>query len=258
MVVKKRNIFVYFLLNFLTFGIYGLVSQSNMGNEVNAICDDDGKHKMHFIFAWLLGFVTLGIYPLIWKKQQMDRMEDNAYRYGIKIKHDGVQYLLWSIIGGIFLCGIGLIVAEVLYIANINKYADAREENPLPYVAEGLQRNKLIEQFNQRKTVKAGAIRWIKGYFAGQEVSIGKGAEIVIGRDGKQCSVVFPENMDAISGKHISVKMNEDATYTVVDYSTNGSYLKNDTKLENGVAMTLSKGTEIYLCKSRENAFMLV
>lgn len=259
MVAKKRNIFIYFLLNFLTFGIYGLVAQSNMGNEVNAICDDDGKHKMHYMFAWLLGLVTFGIYPLVWKKQQMDRMEDNAYRYGIKIKHDGTQYVLWSILGGLFLCGIGFIVAEVFYISNINKYAEADEEKPLKYVPEGLERNKLIQwkAMGGGNTITAGTIRFIKGVNAGQEATVELGSEIVLGRDKTQCTIVFPNELTTISGKHISVKLNKDATYTVVDYSTNGSFLKDGSRLENGKPTILSKGTEIYLCQSKENAFVL-
>ena len=260
MAVKKRNIFVYFLLNFITFGIYGLVAQSNMGNEVNSICDDDGKHKMHYMLAWLLGLVTLGIYPLIWKKQQIDRMEDNAYRYGIKIKYDGSQYLLWFLLGGFLLAGVGFIVAEAFYISDINKFAESNEENPLPYLPEGLDRNKLIQwkDLGGGNTVKAGAIRWIKGVMAGQEVTVEKGGELVIGRDKTQCSFVFPDNMTKISGKHISVRLNTADTYTVVDYSTNGSYLKDGTKLEKGKSTILSKGTEIYLCKNNENAFVLV
>lgn len=259
MVAKKRNIFVYFLLNTITFGIYGLVAQSNMGNEVNAICDDDGKHKMHYIFAWLLGLVTLGIYPLIWKKQQMDRMEDNAYRYGIKIKHDGTQYVLWFLLGGLLL-GIGIIIAEIFYIANINKFAESNEEEPLPYVTEGLERNRLIQwkDLGGGNTIKTGMLRWIKGIYAGQEAVLEKDDEVLIGRDKTQCAITFPDELTAISGKHISVKLNKDTTYTVVDYSMNGSYLKDGTKLENGKPTILSKGTEVYLCKNRENAFVLV
>lgn len=258
MVAKKRNIFVYFLLNAITFGIYGLVAQSNMGNEVNAICDDDGKRKMHYMLAWLLGLVTFGIYPLIWKKQQMDRMEDHAYRYGINIKHDGAQYLLWYLLGGFLLAGVGIIVAEVFYIANINKYADSNEENPLPYVEPGLNRNQLIKKREIDNGHQcSGAIVWAKGIYMGEKIIIEPNSELIIGRDETCCAIVFPDEMTAISGKHISVKVNNDATYTVVDYSMNGSYLRDGTKLENGKPVILSKGTEIYLCKNRENSFIL-
>lgn len=258
MTATKRNIFVYFLLNFITFGIYGLVVQSKMGNEINAICDDDGKHKMHYMLAWLLGLVTLGIYPLIWKKQQTDRMEDHGYRYGINIKHDGTQYLLWYLLGGIFLMGIGMIVAEVFYIVDLNQYADAQTNNPMPYVPAGLNRNELIRTWVWKKEPGSGSIKWIKGGLAGKEQSVTENDVLVIGRDQKQCNVVLSDTTETVSGKHLTVSYKGNNKYCITDFSMNGTYLKDGTRLTKGRPMHFASGTEIAICKSGGNAFILV
>lgn len=145
--IKKRDIFLFILLNILTLGIYGIVIYCFIGKEVNKICEADGKNQMLYIFAWLLGLVTLGIFPLIWIKTCMDRLEDNAYRYpGVNVKHSGTEYVLWALFGS-FLAGAGYIVATVYFLQSINAYADVYGlVTPLEYSSNPVERLEIMKQ----------------------------------------------------------------------------------------------------------------
>ena len=41
--IQKRNAAVFILLNCLTLGIYGAIQSNKMGNEINALCKNDGE-----------------------------------------------------------------------------------------------------------------------------------------------------------------------------------------------------------------------
>lgn len=147
MVVKKRNIALFVLLNTLTLGIYGLVVLSMMSSEIEQICEGDGKKQMPYILAWLLGAVTLGIVPLIWFRTAMNRLQDNAYRYGdlVRPQYSGDSYVLWFLLG-IFIV-VGPIVALCQYLSDVNAFAGiAGNVRPLPYTPNPVERMNLINQ----------------------------------------------------------------------------------------------------------------
>ena len=43
MIIQRRNLPVFILLNCLTLGIYGAIQSNKMGNEINALCKNDGE-----------------------------------------------------------------------------------------------------------------------------------------------------------------------------------------------------------------------
>lgn len=147
MVIKKRSIALFIILNTLTLGIYGIVIFSMMSDEIEQICAGDGKKQMHYIFAWLLGLVTLGIVPLIWFHTAMNRLQDNAYRYGdlVRPQYSGNSYLLWMLLGMFIV--VGPIVAVCQFISDVNAYADvAGNVRPLPYTPNPVERMNLINK----------------------------------------------------------------------------------------------------------------
>lgn len=121
--VKNRSIALFVILWFLTLGIYPLVAFCIMSNEINDICEGDGKHTMFYLWAGLLGLVTIGIYPIVWCYQAMERLADNGYRYGVNVKHSGKDFLLWCLLG-LFLGGIGPIVANCYFVSDVNQFSD--------------------------------------------------------------------------------------------------------------------------------------
>ena len=147
--IKKRSIPLVVLLSLITFGIYPLVLLCKAGEEVNRICDGDGKNNMFYLLAWLLGIVTLGIYPLIWCSKAMNRLQDNSYRYGpvAKPQYSGGSFLLWFLLGAII--GIGPIVAFCLFVEDINAFADVYGRFvPLAYSADPVARLAITERGN--------------------------------------------------------------------------------------------------------------
>ena len=70
-----------------------------ISKDINRICEGDGRDTMFYLWTWLLGIVTLGIYPLVWFYKAMDRLCDNGYRYAVRVKHSGGDFLLWTLLG---------------------------------------------------------------------------------------------------------------------------------------------------------------
>ena len=73
-----------------------------------------------YLWTWLLGIVTLGIYPLVWFYKAMDRLCDNGYRYAVRVKHSGGDFLLWTLLGSFI--AVGPIVAYCYFVADINQF----------------------------------------------------------------------------------------------------------------------------------------
>ena len=147
--IKKRSIALVILLSFVTFGIYPLILMCIMGEEVNRICEGDGKKNMFYLLAVLLGFVTLFIYPVIWCCKAMNRLQDNAYRYGPTVNpaHSGGSFVLWTYLGTFI--GVGSLVAFAYFVSDVNAFADIYGNiAPLPYTYDKVQRVAMLQNAN--------------------------------------------------------------------------------------------------------------
>ncbi|MEN6391455.1 MAG: trypsin-like peptidase domain-containing protein [Syntrophomonas sp.] len=100
----------------------------------------------------------------------------------------------------------------------------------------------------QRTQAKSrAALKGISGQFAGQEVDFSTGS-VTIGRDPRLCQVVFPQSETDISRKHCTVRYDEASnTFTLEDFSSNGTFLSSSQKLENGKPVTLKPGDRFYV-----------
>ena len=143
--VKNRNIGTFILLNIVTCGIYSIITFCAMGEEIERVCEGDGRKQMQYIFAWLLGMVTLGIYPVVWFYSAMNRLQDNAYRYGdnVRPQYSGSSFLLWWYLGAFI--GVGPIIAMCNFISDLNAYSGAAGRvRPLAYTSNLNERQRLI------------------------------------------------------------------------------------------------------------------
>lgn len=305
--IKKRSIALFILLGIVTLGIYPLVVLCIMGEEVNKICEGDGKHNMFYLLAVLLGLVTLGIYPVVWFAKAMNRLQDNAYRYGPTVMpmHSGASFALWFYFGSLII--VGPLVAVCYFISDVNAFAGvAGCIQPLPYTPNMVERVALADKGNLgrqfqfspepapaayamppvqqtpapqlpmdtaptaynrpevavaaptrgRGSVK-GTISCVSGMYAGYDFPIENNEEITIGTDSSSASIVIDADSPYVSGTHCVIRYDAATnSYLVTDYSTNGTYTSNDTRLTKGMPKVLPCRETIYL-GDKQNSFRL-
>ena len=103
----ERGLAKYFLLGLITFGIYPLVVESHISEELNLVVSPyDGKRTMHFclivfIFSWL----TLYIAPIVWYHRTSARMGDELVRRRIDYSFGAADFWLWNVLGSFILVG---------------------------------------------------------------------------------------------------------------------------------------------------------
>ena len=86
---------------------------------------------------------------------------------------------------------------------------------------------------------------------------IKNGEEFVIGRDPTISHIIVDARAEEVSRKHCSVSYDSrQRQYIVTDYSRNGTYLDNGTRLKNKVMELVACGTTLYL-GNRNNSFVL-
>ncbi|MBP2239869.1 hypothetical protein J2Z40_000422 [Cytobacillus eiseniae] len=96
--------------------------------------------------------------------------------------------------------------------------------------------------YNQKPVLKG-----VSGYFAGQTIEL-VDHDLNIGRDAKQCQLVFPLSMEEISRKHCTLHFDKHAqTFTIEDHSTNGTYLQSGARIPAGKITQLRPGDRFYL-----------
>jgi hypothetical protein len=121
--IKRRSLLTLILLSFITFGIYGIIFWYSYAEDMNRICQGDGKETKNFIIVILLSIITCGIYTYIWYYGIGNRLSENAPRYNTSFQENGTTVLLWMIIGSA-LCGIGSLIAMHILIKNMNELGD--------------------------------------------------------------------------------------------------------------------------------------
>lgn len=120
------------------------------------------------------------------------------------------------------------------------------EYNSGMYLTRSLAMNTLNEK---------GAIIGIKGSILGAIYRIQDNQEIVLGRDPYTCDILL--RGQKVSRKHCSIiYIPEVQMYKVVDYSLNGCFLKDGSRLEKERPYSLTHGTEIAL-GGKENIIKL-
>lgn len=92
----------------------------------------------------------------------------------------------------------------------------------------------------------------VSGTFAGNEVRMGLDP-IAIGRDPKQCQLVFPGDVNAVGRLHCVVRFDQTRSAFILEdrSSTNGTFLGNGVRLAPGRAFQIAHGGKFYLADPR-------
>lgn len=117
--IQHRNFWTMFLLSLITCGIYGIWFWYKMVEDINEICDGDGKKSPNYIIVLLLTIVTCGIYGIYWWYRQVERLYDAGMRYHVPIREKGLAAVLWIVLAG----AVGSYVVEYMVIDNMNLLA---------------------------------------------------------------------------------------------------------------------------------------
>lgn len=102
-----RGLAKMILLSLITFGIYALVVESHIGEELNLIASrHDGRRTMHFcLIYFLFSWLTLGIAPIVWYHRTSDRMHGELVRRQIDYDFGATDFWLWCILGSLIVIG---------------------------------------------------------------------------------------------------------------------------------------------------------
>lgn len=97
-------------------------------------------------------------------------------------------------------------------------------------------------------------LKGLSGYFVGQTLEL-NGTQLSIGRDAKQCQLVYPHTSEEISRKHCTVRFDHyNQTFMIEDHSSNGTFLVSGERIPQGKITQLRSGDRFYL-SSNENMF---
>jgi hypothetical protein len=100
---------------------------------------------------------------------------------------------------------------------------------------------------------QTGTITGMRGMFTGAQIPIESGESVIIGRAADSCHIILEGQ--AISRKHCIIQYDgTTGNYWVTDYSANGTYLGNGSKLPKEKNITLSPGSVIWI-GNNENIF---
>ncbi len=92
----------------------------------------------------------------------------------------------------------------------------------------------------------------ISGYFVGNKIDLDKG-QVVIGRDPRLSHLVYPQDNQEISRKHLAVYYDSNTQqFALEDSSSNGTYLSANNRLEPGSTYHLKPGGRFYLGDPKE------
>ena len=119
MLRTDRSLIMYILLSIITCGIYGYYFVYTIARDMNIACEGDGENTGGLASFILLSFVTCGLYSLWWEYQLANRVQANGSRYGLVIQENGINILLWYLVGSLY-CGLGPFVAMYILIKNVN------------------------------------------------------------------------------------------------------------------------------------------
>ncbi len=101
-----RGLIKMVLLSLITFGIYGIVVQSEISGEINIVASRyDGKRTVHMLAVPWLTCLTFGIYFFVWNHGLAKRIGNELKRRGCNYSFGALHYWLWNILGTLIIIG---------------------------------------------------------------------------------------------------------------------------------------------------------
>ena len=103
----KRGLLKFILLSIITAGIYGVVTLSDLSNDINIIASRyDGKKTNNFcLSAMIFAPLTLGISLYCWQHKLCNRIGDELARRNYEYRFSASTFWLWGILGSLIIVG---------------------------------------------------------------------------------------------------------------------------------------------------------
>lgn len=116
----NRGLLKTILLTLVTFGIYGIVFYSCVGEDLNVIASRyDGKKTMHFcLLAFVVGPLTLGIGEIVWYHKLSNRIGSELQRRGINYSFSAGTFWGWLVLGTFIFVGPFVYMAKMCTAMN--------------------------------------------------------------------------------------------------------------------------------------------
>jgi len=111
----------FFLLSFVTFGIYAIVFYYGISSDINTTASRyDGKKTMNYaLLFFLINPVTLYIGTLVWSHRLFGRIGDELKRRGINdVQLSSTDYWIWGVLGTLFIVGPLIAVHKLAQASN--------------------------------------------------------------------------------------------------------------------------------------------
>ena len=96
--IKERSVLSLLLFSVLTLGIYPIVFWNKVSKEVELLCEGDGKKTMKYVFVWLLNFITFGLAGVVWRAKLAQRLKENAARYDLRFSESGALTAFYEVV----------------------------------------------------------------------------------------------------------------------------------------------------------------
>ena len=102
-----RGLLKYILLSIITCGIYGIVTLSDMSNDINIVASRyDGQKTNNFCLStFVYAPLTLGIAAYCWNHKFCNRIGAELTRRGYDYKFNASTFWLWGILGSLIVVG---------------------------------------------------------------------------------------------------------------------------------------------------------
>ena len=117
----NRGLIKFFFLSVITCGIYGIVTMSEVTEDINIIASRyDGRRTMNFcLISFLFSWLTLGIAPLVWGHRMCDRIGNELARRGIAYRFGTGTFWGWGILGSLIFVGPFIYTHKLLRAMNL-------------------------------------------------------------------------------------------------------------------------------------------
>ena len=226
--------------------IYLLIYWCKLTNDLNTVCsnvlNDKEENSWNYVLVWFLSLITVGTYGLYWIYKQGNRLHNALEAYGVKSEETGTIYLLWGTVARIV--PFSGFVSDYLLIKNLNEACLRYEDGATDHTGGNAEIPSWHEDDDVTRSVPV--IVGIRGEYAGQELTISQGEEIIMGRDAQRANLVF--SSEKISKIHCKIRFDmKENCYYVTDYSKNGVTVDGGRHLENGKTERLVRGSRIML-----------
>lgn len=232
----------------LAYLVYFIYYYWKLAEDLNEVCNyvenDKKNNSWNYLLVWFVGIITLGTYIIYWRYKHGGRLHKALKAYGVDSEETGVVYLLWNTVGALFF-GAGAFISNYLLIKNLNiaceKYILRNSNSDIPCPIE-VHKKPLAgdEDITRNVSVIVG----VGGEYAGQELTISSGDEIIMGRDAQRANLVF--SSEKISKVHCRITFSRSENcYYVTDQSRNGVFIDGARKLESGKRERINRGTKI-------------